>query len=65
VPVTPDVKGKPVAFVNTPELGVPSAGVTSIELFAKTKAPEPVSSVTAAAKLALVGVAKNSCYPGA
>lgn len=30
VPVTPVVKGKPVALVNTPEAGVPSAGVVKV-----------------------------------
>jgi hypothetical protein len=34
---------------NVPEDGVPSTGVTSVGLVANTKAPEPVSSVTAAA----------------
>lgn len=29
VPVTPVVKGKPVALVNTPEAGVPNAGVVN------------------------------------
>jgi hypothetical protein len=32
VPVTPVVKGKPVTFVITPLLGVPSAGVTNVGL---------------------------------
>lgn len=63
VPVTPVVKGKPVVFVNVPEAGVPSAGVTNVGLVAKTKAPEPVSSVTAAAKLADEGVVKNVATP--
>jgi TRAP-type mannitol/chloroaromatic compound transport system permease large subunit len=31
--VTPVVKGKPVAFVNTTAEGVPKAGVTSVGLF--------------------------------
>ena len=44
VPVTPVVSGKPVAFVSTPEEGVPSAGVTRVGEVAKTSAPEPVSS---------------------
>lgn len=47
VPVTPVVKGKPVAFVNTPLEGVPSAGVTKTGDVANTLAPEPVSSVRA------------------
>lgn len=59
VPVTPVVSGSPVQLVKVPEDGVPSAGVTSVGLVANTKAPEPVSPVTAAARLALEGVAKN------
>ena len=46
-PVTPEDIGKPVAFVSTAAEGVPSAGVTSVGLVANTKAPVPVSSVTA------------------
>lgn len=63
VPVTPVVKGKPVKFVATPDAGVPSAGVTSVGLVAKTKAPVPVSPVTAAAKLAEEGVPKKVATP--
>lgn len=63
VPVTPVVRGKPVAFVNVAEAGVPNAGVTSVGLVANTKAPEPVSSVTAAAKFALEGVPRNVATP--
>jgi hypothetical protein len=32
-PVIPVVKGKPVAFVKVPEVGVPSAGVVNEGLF--------------------------------
>jgi hypothetical protein len=63
VPVTPVVKGKPVALVSVPDEGVPRAGVTSVGLVANTRAPVPVSSVTAAAKFALDGVAKNVATP--
>ena len=49
VPVTPVVKGRPVALVNTAAEGVPSAGVTSVGDVANTLAPEPVSSVRAVA----------------
>lgn len=52
-----------VQFVNVPEAGVPKAGVTSVGLLANTKAPEPVSSETADAKLAEEGVAKNVATP--
>jgi hypothetical protein len=38
--------------------GVPKLGVTKVGLVAKTKAPVPVSSVTAVIKFALDGVAK-------
>jgi hypothetical protein len=42
-----------------PDVGVPRTGVTKVGEVAKTKEPEPVSSVTAAAKLAEDGVPKN------
>jgi hypothetical protein len=42
VPVTPVVNGKPVAFVNVPEVGVPRMGVTSVGLVARTTLPVPV-----------------------
>lgn len=63
VPVTPVVKGKPVTLVITPDCGVPRIGVTKVGEVANTNAPEPVSSVTAAAKLALDGVAKKVATP--
>lgn len=53
----------PVIFVPTKALGVSSAGVTNVGLVANTNAPEPVSSVTAAAKFALLGVAKKVAIP--
>lgn len=46
VPVTPVVKGKPVALVNTIAVGVPKAGVTSVGLVDKTTDPVPVLVVT-------------------
>ena len=46
VPVTPVVNGKPVKFVATPEVGVPSKGVTSVGLVARTLLPLPVLVVT-------------------
>jgi hypothetical protein len=61
--VTPVVRGKPVRLVATPDVGVPSKGVTSVGEVAKTKEPVPVSFVTAAIKLALEGVAKNVAIP--
>ena len=51
--------GRPVQFVSVPDAGVPRTGVTSVGLVANTNAPEPVSSVTAAARLALLGVARK------
>jgi len=63
VPVTPVVKGRPVALVSVPLDGVPRAGVTNVGDVANTNAPLPVSSVTAAAKFALVGVAKKVATP--
>ena len=47
VVATPAVKplAVPVQFVKTPEAGVPKAGVTNVGLVAKTKEPEPVSSL--------------------
>lgn len=63
VPVTPDVSGNPVQFVSTPDVGVPSKGVTSVGLVAKTRAPVPVSPVTAAARFADDGVARKVATP--
>ena len=58
-PDTPVEIGKPVPLVNVTLVGVPNTGVTKVGDVANTKAPEPVSSVTALAKLADVGVAKK------
>jgi hypothetical protein len=46
-------------LLNVPDVGVPSTGVTSVGDVAKTKEPEPVSSVTAAARLDDDGVARK------
>ena len=46
-----------------PEAGVPKAGVTRVGLVAKTSAPLPVSSVTAVARFAELGVARNVAMP--
>jgi len=62
-PLTPVEMGRPVAFVRVPLEGVPSAGVTSVGDVANTKAPEPVSSVTAVAKFAEDGVARKVATP--
>jgi hypothetical protein len=50
-------------FVPTKADGVPRAGVTKVGLLAKTKAPDPVSSVTAEARLADDGVPKKVATP--
>lgn len=63
MPVTPVVSGSPVAFVSVSTDGVPRAGVTSVGELEKTKAPEPVSSDTAAARLNDEGVARNVATP--
>jgi hypothetical protein len=52
-----------VALVNVALCGVPSIGVTKVGEVANTKDPDPVSSVTALARLALDGVAKNVAIP--
>lgn len=62
-PDTPVEIGSPVQFVSVPAEGTPMFGVVSTGLVAKTKAPEPVSSETAAARFALDGVAKNVAMP--
>ena len=52
IPVTPVVSGKPVAFVNVPDVGVPKIGVTNVGLVDRTFAPEPVLVVTPVPPLA-------------
>jgi len=47
IPVTPEVKGNPVVLVNTPDDGVPSAGVTRVGDVANTTV-EPVPVVVPA-----------------
>lgn len=50
-------------FVRTPDVGVPSSGVTRVGDVANTAGPDPVSSDTAAARLADVGVPRNVATP--
>jgi hypothetical protein len=50
-------------LVNVTLVGVPKIGVTKVGEVANTKDPEPVSSETAVARLALEGVAKNVAIP--
>jgi hypothetical protein len=54
-----------VQFVSVPLAGVPRAGVTKVGDVANTSAPDPVSSVTAVARLADDGVARNVATPAA
>jgi hypothetical protein len=58
-PVTPVVSGRPVKLVAVPDAGVPKAPPT------KYAAPVPTSSVRAARRLALLGVARNVETPAA
>ena len=46
VPVTPVVKGKPVAFVKVADVGVPKIGVVNVGLVDNTTLPVPVLDVT-------------------
>jgi hypothetical protein len=55
--------GLPVQLVSTPLVGVPNRGVNKVGLVANTNAPVPVSSVTAEARLAELGVARNVATP--
>ncbi len=64
-PEIPEETGSPVQLVNVPELGVPNTGVTNVGEVANTRAPEPVSSVTAVAKFALDGVVRKVEIPAA
>jgi hypothetical protein len=53
IPVTPVVKGKPVAFVKVPEAGVPNTGAVKVGdvkvLFVKVSVPAKVAKVPEAA----------------
>lgn len=65
VTVEPAIKPKavPVMLVATMAVGVPRLGVTKVGDVAKTSEPVPVSSVTAARRLADEGVPKNVAMP--
>jgi len=58
-PLTPVLIGRPVALVRVADAGVPNAGEMRVGPLANTRLPVPVSSVTAAARFALEGVARN------
>ena len=62
-PAIPVLTGNPVALVSVAADGVPRSGVTSDGLVANTRAPVPVSSVTAARRLADDGVASHVPTP--
>jgi hypothetical protein len=67
-PEMPVDTGRPVQEVSVPDAGVPKAGAVKVGdaivgEVPNTNAPEPVSSVTAAAKFALDGVARNVAIP--
>ena len=64
-PDTPEEIGRAVQLVKVPDAGVPRIGVTKVGLVANTLAPDPVSSVSNAARLVLDGVAKNVAAPAA
>jgi len=63
VPVMPVVKGKPVALVKTPEVGVPRAGVTKVGEVLRTLFPEPVDVVTPVPPLATANVPATVTTP--
>ena len=45
LPVTPVVRGRPVAFVRTPAEGVPRFGVVRVGEICRTPLPEPVNPI--------------------
>jgi hypothetical protein len=56
LPVTPVVRGKPVAFVSIPDAGVPSAGATNVLLLIVWALVLKVNSSTTLAKSGIVRV---------
>jgi hypothetical protein len=62
-PETPVLIGRPVQFVRVPDVGVPRSGVVRDGDVPNTSAPEPVSPVTAAARLAELGVCSHVATP--
>lgn len=63
IPVTPVVKGRPVALVNVAALGVPRLGVVRLGDVPKTRLPVPVDVVMALKRFALDGVPRNVATP--
>lgn len=64
-PVTPVVKGKPVALDSVADAGVPRTGVTSVGLVDNTTLPEPVLVVTPVPPLATAKVPAKVIVPAA
>ena len=62
-PLTPVEIGRPVPLVSVTDWGVPKIGVTSVGDVPNTLAPEPVSSVSAPAKLAEVNDPSEVAFP--
>ena len=62
-PDTPVEIGRPVALVSVPLVGVPRIGVTSVGDVANTATPVPVSSVSAAERLAEVKLPNEVALP--
>ena len=62
-PSMPVDTGKPIAFTRLTALGVPKFGVVSVGEVANTSPPDPVSPVTAAARLPDEGVVRNVAIP--
>jgi hypothetical protein len=62
-PVTPVVKGSPVALVRVSEVGVPRAGVTKVGLFDSTTLPVPVLVVVPVPPLATGTVDSQEVVP--
>jgi len=62
-PASGVVELKPVILLKDVPVATPRLGVISVGLVANTRAPEPVSSVTAAARFAEEGVARNVATP--
>lgn len=63
LPVTPVLNGSPVQLVRTPDVGVPSNGVTKVGDVENTTTPVPVSLVKAVANCAEVNEPREVALP--
>ena len=63
IPVTPVLRGKPLALVNVIDVGVPRIGVTSVGDVDRTFDPEPVDVVTPVPPFATFNVPDNVIAP--